>query len=148
MTLAVDYKGKICGVDDAVANKENAYYLKSGEVVCVKECPSQTILDLTPGSLICAYDVQDDLDLLCSKRDYDSNSCSAVSLPLYFSKAATMVQDESCMPKIKSVVGPWYQCFWDLSGENSTALGDFGDLPSMDDGGGFEGFMADAYRAM
>jgi hypothetical protein len=27
-------------------------------------------------------------------------------------------------------------------------LGDFGDLPSMDDGGGFEGFMADAYRAM
>ena len=61
-------QGKICGVDDAVANKENAYYLKSGEVVCVKECPSQTILDLTPGSLICAYDVQDDLDLLCSKR--------------------------------------------------------------------------------
>lgn len=49
----MDYTGKICGVDEERSNKEHAYYLKSGDVVCIKNCPSKTILDLSPGSLVC-----------------------------------------------------------------------------------------------
>lgn len=76
-----------------------------------------------------------------------------ISYGLYISAAVGYVQTEECLPAIASTVGPWYQCFWDLSSiGNDTALAEMGvEMPSsmeMQDGGGFEGFMADAFRAM
>ena len=124
---------------------EYAYYLKNGDVVCVKSCPSKTKLDLSPGSLVCRYDVQEDLDSLCA----DASTCGPVNYARYLGKAVTSVQDESCLPEIKSTVGPWYQCFWDLDSlTNSSTLSEYDinlptDFVKMEDGGGFDGFMAD-----
>jgi len=42
LTNAIDYKGRICGDDDDVASRPNAYYLVTGAVVCVKSCPKST----------------------------------------------------------------------------------------------------------
>ena len=50
-----------------------------------------------------------------------------ISYGLYISAAVGYVQTEECLPAIASTVGPWYQCFWDLSSiGNDTALAEMG----------------------
>jgi hypothetical protein len=39
---AIDYDGRICGLDPGVRNRPNAYYMSSSAVVCMKGCPSST----------------------------------------------------------------------------------------------------------
>ena len=42
---AIDYDGRICGVDKGVKDRPNAYYMTSSAVVCVDDCPSSTNLN-------------------------------------------------------------------------------------------------------
>ena len=39
---AIDWQGQLCGFGDDVKGKNYAYYMASGEAVCVKKCPSKT----------------------------------------------------------------------------------------------------------
>ena len=39
LVRATDYMGNVCGVDDIVKNKEQAYYFYTGSVVCIDGCP-------------------------------------------------------------------------------------------------------------
>ncbi|CAM9834935.1 unnamed protein product, partial [Hapterophycus canaliculatus] len=38
----IDYEGRICGVGTHVKERDNIYYLPSGNGVCVEECPMET----------------------------------------------------------------------------------------------------------
>lgn len=42
LTNEIDYDGRICGYDHGVKDRPNGYYLSTGAVVCVKNCPSKT----------------------------------------------------------------------------------------------------------
>ena len=39
--IGIDYKGRICGVDEGVTEKEQLYYLPDGEGLCVSSCPAE-----------------------------------------------------------------------------------------------------------
>ncbi|KAJ8605234.1 hypothetical protein CTAYLR_000495 [Chrysophaeum taylorii] len=78
----LDYLGSICGVDDRtdridgtseyrrfdVSKLPKAYFLPSGGVVCLDECPGSTDVD----AFVCEYDVQEELDAFIADRDADA----------------------------------------------------------------------------
>lgn len=54
----IDYKGRVCGINDEVKKLDYLYYLPNGEGVCVKKCFRKTDLE----KFVCRYDVQDELE--------------------------------------------------------------------------------------
>lgn len=55
---AIDYDGRICGVDSGVKSRPKAVYMTSSAVVCVHECPTRTDLN----KFICFDERQDRAD--------------------------------------------------------------------------------------
>lgn len=41
LLYAIDYDGRICGIDSGVGGRPNAYYMSSSAVVCISSCPSK-----------------------------------------------------------------------------------------------------------
>lgn len=55
---AIDYDGRICGLDAGVRDRPNAYYMTSSAVVCVEDCPGSTNLN----KFICFDERQEEAD--------------------------------------------------------------------------------------
>ena len=55
---AIDYNGKICGIEGNVSSTPYGYYLPDKTAVCVSSCPS--VASYT--SFICRYNVQQQVD--------------------------------------------------------------------------------------
>ena len=86
LIYATDWKGEICGIDGGVKDKENAYFMATGAVVCVSSCPSVTDFD----QFICQEDVVIDDD-----GDYVTNTLNGKCMYHVESTAAAY----RCVPK-------------------------------------------------
>lgn len=97
LTNEIDYDGRICGYDEDVKSKPNGYYLFTGAVICVENCPETT----NYYSFICYDEAQEEAD---------SN----------YLQGWALVQKGRCMYKIKT---DEYlnRCIWVEDNSNSTA---------------------------
>lgn len=59
LTNAVDWQGQLCGFGEDVIGKSKAWYMLSGEVVCIEECPTET--DFT--TFVCKNDGTTDVNM-------------------------------------------------------------------------------------
>jgi hypothetical protein len=82
-----DYAGQVCGYDSEVKSKPLGYYMSTGALVCVSECPKTTDMD----TFYCYDDAQSVLDPL-----YTSNYA------LYTTTAWNYVTDGKCMYAVES----------------------------------------------
>jgi len=116
LTHMVDYDTNICSVDTIVEDKEYAYFLPTGQVICIEKCPEDT--DYT--KFICKYDVQDTIDDYAKAAELIGGEALATTTRqlwgLYY---ATMY---SCIFEVASVVGPGYTCIPNLDDPDNAML--------------------------
>jgi len=104
LTHMMDYDANICSVNTEVADKPYAYFLPTGQVICVKECPSET--DYT--KFICQYEVQDEIDSTAEAAELLGGEAAGTQAKLLSS--IYYATQYKCIFEIDSVVGPGYTC--------------------------------------
>ena len=93
---AIDWNGQLCGFGEDVKGKNYAYYMASGEAVCVKKCPSKTDYN----AFVCKND-PDVTARLDTARQADL-AVSEDSTTFYQLAGFLEVADTNCMFKMQS----------------------------------------------
>ena len=67
----IDYDGRLCGYHSEVKDKEYGYYMLSGAVVCVDDCPKTTDFE----KFICSEEFNGDTDPVTGWREIQYKKC-------------------------------------------------------------------------
>ena len=93
---AIDWNGQLCGFGADVKGKNYAYYMASGEAVCVKKCPSKTDYN----AFVCKNDP--DVTARMATAQQADAAVSETSTTFYQIAGFLEVADTNCMFKMQS----------------------------------------------